>query len=1235
MSLMEAASVYIPMDRRQALARGQDLPERVTGAALFADISGFTPLTEALAAELGPQRGAEELARHLNHVYDALIGEIYHYGGAVIGFAGDAITCWLDGDDGVRATACALAMQQAMGQFAAVRTASGRQVTLAVKVAVAAGPARRFMVGDPEIQVIDVLSGSTLDRLAATEHLCEKGEVLLDARAVASAGERVRFARMQRDDATGQTCGVACGLAGEAAPQPWPEIPPGAIGEEACRPWLAPPVYRRLTAGLGEFLAELRPAVALFMRFGGIDYDADPAAGAKLDRYVRQVQRILACYEGTLIQLTVGDKGSYLYAAFGAPVAHEDDAVRATAAASELRSMSACSELACQPQIGIAQGRMRTGAYGGSSSRTYGVLGDAVNLAARLMTAAGEGQVLAARAICQATADVFAWESLPDLRVKGKADPVAVGVLVGRNEAQAIRLQEPAYALPMVGRQTELALIEGKLDQALAGQGQIAGITGEAGMGKSRLVAEVIRLANNRQVAGYGGECQAYGANTSYLVWQNIWRGLFGLQPGACDEEQMQRLASALAAIDPALLPRLPLLGAVLNLRIPDTDLTRAFDAKLRKSSLEALLADCLRARARERPLLIVLEDCHWLDPLSHDLLMALGRALAGLPVLLLLAYRPPDPASGSPLRVCELPYFMEICLAEFTAAEAERLIRLKLAQTFGAPGELPAALVERVTARAQGNPFYIEELLNYVRDRGIDPADTRAVAELDLPATLHSLVLSRIDRLAEGPRATLHVASVVGRVFRAAVLWNVERGLGGPEQVLACLDVLRTLDLTPIDSEPEQTYLFKHVITQEAAYESLPFARRAVLHDAIACHLERAAGADVGQCLDLLAYHFDRSENLPKRREYLLRAGEAAQARYANDAAQDYFRRLLPLLEERAQGKVLASLGKVHEMMGQYGRATDCYEQALALAERFGDESARTWCQLWLSDVLRKQGRLPEAAARQERALAGFEVLQDEDGIAWALVINGILDFMRGDCEGAQRSFARGLEIRRRQDAKPRAAALLANLGAVARSQSDFALARRCYTEAIEIYRTAGDRRGTAYMGLYNLSNVALDVGDVREARALLEEAAAILRTIGDQYALSFVLNNLGSVAREEDNYALARASHAEALRTMRELGDPWWQAYFLDDVGRLCWKTGEPAAALHLVAAASAFREKISSPRTPQESEQLEAWLCQARQGLTEAARAEAWASGHAMALDDAVAEALAELGAIAGCR
>ena len=171
---MESLLAFIPEDRRLALAAGHELPDRASGSVLFADISGFTPLTAALAQELGVQRGAEEVLNQINPVYEAIIAELHRYGGSVMGFAGDSITCWLDADDGRRGVACALAMQAAMLPFATVRTPAGTPIHLAIKVAVTAGPARRFVVGDPDIQLIDVLAGRTLDHVASAENLADK-----------------------------------------------------------------------------------------------------------------------------------------------------------------------------------------------------------------------------------------------------------------------------------------------------------------------------------------------------------------------------------------------------------------------------------------------------------------------------------------------------------------------------------------------------------------------------------------------------------------------------------------------------------------------------------------------------------------------------------------------------------------------------------------------------------------------------------------------------------------------------------------------------------------------------------------------------------------------------------------------------------------------------------------------------------------------------------------------------
>ena len=317
---------YIPRDRRRALASGARMADRVRGAGLFADISGFTPLTEALAAELGPQRGAEVLTAILGGVIGAVIAELDRFGGDVIYFSGDAITCWIDGDDGSRATACALAMQAAIARVGSVTTPGGTPITLAMKVAIAVGAARRFVVGVPRVQLIDVLAGRLVDDLAETEHHAGKGEVVLDPSAVAALGNRVELSEERVDELTGRRFGVVRRLTVEVDPAPVEEPPP--LPEPVVRQWLLPAVYERMRTGRGEFLAELRVAYPLFLRFGGIDYDDDDGADVKLDAFVVKAQEILDGYGGNVLQLTLGDKGAYLYGVLGSPLAHEDDAAR-------------------------------------------------------------------------------------------------------------------------------------------------------------------------------------------------------------------------------------------------------------------------------------------------------------------------------------------------------------------------------------------------------------------------------------------------------------------------------------------------------------------------------------------------------------------------------------------------------------------------------------------------------------------------------------------------------------------------------------------------------------------------------------------------------------------------------------------------------------------------------------------------------------------------------------------
>ena len=1210
---------YIPRDRRHALATGAELPDRVRGAALFADISGFTPLTEALAGELGPQRGAEELTAHLNRVFHAVIGELDRYDGDVIYFSGDAITCWIDGDDGLRAAACGLAMQETMTRVGEVRTPGGAVVRLAMKIAVAVGPARRFVVGDPEIQLIDVLAGGLVDELAAAEGLAEKGEVVLEQSALEFLGNAVEVAELRVDEESGRRVGLLARLTRPVAESPAVE-PRRALPEELVRPWLLPAVYERLRTGRGEFLAELRPAIPVFVRFTGIDYDADDDAIEKLDDFVRRAQRVFAEYGGNLLQLTLGDKGAYLYAIFGSPHAHEDDAARAAAAALDLLPLERTTA-AREFQIGIAHGRLRSGTYGHDMRRTFVCLGDAVNLAARLMARAPSGGILVEDGVRAQAGETFTWEALPPMNVKGKAEPITVYALHGAR-APSVR-RETRYELPMVGRRDELARLDAALEQSASGRGEAVGISAEAGMGKSRLVAEFVRAVRARGIAVAFGECQAFGTRTSYSVWKEIWRTILGIPDVLPAERHAAEVDRVLGSIDPALVPRAPLLGAVLGLDIPDNELTRSLDAELRKTSLEALLADCLRARAREEPLVLVLEDCHWIDPLSRDLVDVLARTASGLRVLVVLAYRPAGEAGGG-LGLTRLPHFSEVELAVLGEDDAGALIRTKLQQQLGPGVEASPALVGVVTERSGGNPFYVEELLSFVREQEIDLADERAIRSLELPGSLHSLILSRIDTLDEEPRRTLKVASVVGRSFEARSLPGIYPELGARDVVSEHLGVLRAADLVLLDRADDDAYIFKHVVTQEVTYESLPFALRADLHERVGSYIEGADPGGIDRNLDLLAHHYWHSENLAKKREYLVRAGEAAQGSFANRAAIDYFERAAPLLEGAERWRATRALGAVLEGVGDPDAADVAYRGALALAQEAEDPSAAGWTETSLAELDRKRGSFDEAAAWLDAAEAHFDLAADRPGFGRVEHIRGILANIRGDRAAAREHMETSLAIRQELGDDVAMGALYSNLAIVAEYEGDNERSCALHEQGLAIRIQVGDIAGIAVSQM-NLGVMLQRLGRYDEGRARQEESLQLRREIGDPRMIALAEHNLGILTREQGDYEQTRALFAGALRVQRDQGDRWALAFMLEDVAVLAALVDEAELALRLQGAAAALRDETQSPHGVAAQAELERQLAPAREALGDRAEA-VWEEGRGLALDDAIREALA---------
>lgn len=1221
----ESLLAYVPMDRLRALSRGESLPERTQGSALFADISGFTPLTEALVRELGPQRGAEELTGFLNEVYDTLVDQLHHWGGSAIAFAGDAVTCWFDGDDGLSAVACALSMQGAMGAFAAVTTPKGTVIELSMKAAVAVGPARRFLVGDPQSRVVEALAGATLERLAAAEHEANRGEVILAPCACSSLAERVEVADIRVADDGRRFCVIRRLTVDPQTPE-LPDVAIENLDEEEIRSWLLPAVYRRLDRGMGDFLAEIRETVAVFVRFSGIDYDEEEDAGEKLDAIIRAVQDIVDRYEGTMIDLNIGDKGSYLYVNFGAPLTHENNVARAASAALEMRDLPETLTFMDPLQIGVTQGRMRAGAYGGTAHRTYGVLGDAVNLSARLMMASQPGTVLASGKVQEQIAESFEWEILEPIRVKGKSEPQAVAVLKAVKPRIGMHLPDDVGAEPLVGRDEEVALLAEAMRGVLEGKGHIISIVGEAGLGKSRMVAKALSMARERGFEIYGGEAESHGVNSSYLVWHPIWRGILGVDPTRPQALQISRLRQRLGAVDENMVQRLPLLGPALQLSIKDNELTSGLDAKLRKSLLESLLVEILADKAAERPLLLVLEDCHWLDALSYDLMDEVARRIENLPVLIIRTYRDMGLEGEREAPASKLAYHSSMELTPLTQDDLTKLAAMRL-ERIAANGRDAGAtemLARRIAVQAEGNPFYLEELVNYVGSEA-SGVDADELSDLALPSSLQGLVLSRLDQLAERPKTVLKVASVVGRVFHASWLKGIYPELGGTSEIVAYMQELCRQNFTVDDpSNGEDTYYFRNIITRGVIYDSLLHKMRTALHEKTGIFLEATYADEPDQFLDLLAYHFDHSPNVDKRRYYLRRAGEFAQRTYANRAALSYYRKVLPLLPPEDHIDILLRVGEVEKLVGQWNGAMEVFEEALTLSEATGHAKAIGRSYAAIAEMQRNKGNFAEAISSLEYARIAFDQINDQAGLAQVLQYSGIIAAQQGDLDEAEARFKESLEIRRAIDDQRGVANLLNNLMIIAEYRGELEIATSYQEEALAIRREVGDQRMIA-ISLSNLGNILQLRGELAAARERLEESIELQRGIGDRWYLGNALNNLGNVVRKQGSYREARQLYAESLAICRELGDGWATAYLLEDVGRLLHLQKQQGDALALFGAAEALRERIDAPLPPPDHEALDELTLQIEVDLGPAFSKECLEGGKTMSMNEAIDFAL----------
>ena len=1099
--------------------------QRFEASALFADISGFTPMSDALGR--AGHEGTEELTAILNRYFAAMIELVDSYGCTVCKFGGDALTVIFAARSkrstaAHRALACALDMQRETLRSGSVATAAGR-FELAAKIGAACGHVLCTTVGDPARRLEYVVAGSAIDRCTRAEEVARRGEVVAHAAILDRCGASTSWRK-----------GVMSGVVAldrhprRARARPAPVLP--RDGLPALVAFLHPTVVQRLEAGLEGFVNEHRKLTVLFVGFEGPDYDNDPDAACKLQASFARFAEIIGRYDGHLRQIDVGDKGSLFIVLFGAPVLHEDDEARALLCTRELFDLE--SE---HMRAGIATGFTFCGSVGSATRKEYAAVGDTVNVAARLMQAAGPGEALVATGSGTSAEVAALLDPLPALRVKGKPEPIPIAALRGSPPTAGAH-GERAYELPMIAREHQLELGTAAVARAQRGAGGVLLVTGEPGIGKSRVAAELGRIAAQRGFRVVTGSCQSTGATTSYLPWQEIWRTLFELDDGVPMEGQVEVLARRLREIDPDLEPRLPLLGPVVRLTIAETAVTQGLDPELRAELLRALLLEVLRRRASRGPLLLVLEDAHWIDPLSESLLEAVGRNVDRMAVLVIVLSRSGDGSFLVGLK--GLDHLTELPLEPLRQHEAEALAGAKLRVAGRHSDELPPAVQDAVK-RADGNPFFLEELVALLLQRGIDLDDSRAFALAALPDNLYGVVMARIDQLSERDKSVLKVASVIGRAFHANWVWSSAPELGGELAVRRSLGELKRAELiAPATGSTDAEHLFRHATTRDVAYDSLAFALRRELHERVAAHVESEYAAAIDQFVDTLAHHYSLSTNVEKQRVYLRLAADKAKASYANAAALDYYERLLPLLDGHESGDVLLAMGSVREHVGEWSAADDAYREALERAATQRNSSLAAEAKRARGMLLAHEESLAEARAMLEQARDELEAQGDEAGVVRALEGLAYVSWKQSDLDA---SLAYSREHLAAAEAREDAVGIsmaVEQMGLVYWHQGNHDLALASFEHALEVAAAAGNARGVIH-ACNDLAGLHWERLRFAEALERVREGLRAAEEIGYRHAAGVLIGNAAEIFRLRGQFDQALSHGRYGLDVVAEVGD------------------------------------------------------------------------------------------------
>ncbi|HZU86142.1 MAG TPA: tetratricopeptide repeat protein, partial [Anaerolineaceae bacterium] len=949
--------------------------------------------------------------------------------------------------------------------------------------------------------------------------------------------------------------------------------------------------------------------------------------------------------------------GEEIMAVWGAQIASEDDPEQAVQAA-----LAMLTEFGSALRVGINTGLAVIGEIGATGE--YTAIGDTVNTASRMMTNANPGSIFISQNTYRHIAGIFNLETLPPMQVKGKRDLIqAYSVLSARpREEHGPRRGLEGIPSSIIGRDDELELLKDALEEVVrSGRMQTLVVIGEAGLGKTRLLNE---FEHGLTYNHYKGRARAEHAEAQKLPF-SLFRDLFALQFNIRDNDRGELVCEKMEdgiclslQCDGECPMKAHFIGQLVGYDFSQSPHLAGSLQDARQIHDRALLymTEYFRSTCSGSPTVILLEDIHWADEPSLELLDYLGIALSDQPVLIVCSARPQfmelhpewrgvvaleDSEVIQEGKVPELaPHNAHprarLSLAPLSGLESRQLIQLLLLagrdSQAAPPGEMPPeALVELIATKAEGNPYYIEELIKKLIEDGVIPNSgedwqilPEKLNEISVPPTLMGILQARLDSLPAAQKSILQRASVIGYTF-----WNdAIRSLAPQPNLNQLLDALEEREF--IQRSPTSTfsgiheYTFNHNLLREVTYESVLKRDRRNDHARAAEWLIARSGERLAEFAGLIAAHYEQAGQTALCVSYLIQAARQAVTRFANAEALETLRRALDLsqpadqatrlqihlLREQAldvlgerdqQGRELITLRELvavqndphlqaeaalrhsqfYDLTSNYPGALSAVHEALDLAEACQDTRRTAAAHLQWGKILTRQGKYDQARQRLEQALQISERAGLSDLQAGALRVLGNTMLYFGDYSHARQYYWRALEIHRQTRDRRSEAMALNNLGLVELYQVHYPAARAYFEQSLLVCRTIGDRQAESN-ALITLGVVSRDQQDYNAARRYQEQALAIKTQVGDRWGQGLALNNMGTLSEDLGNYINAANYYQQALEMFRQIGDRGNEAMALSNTGFALTMQGRPDLAGPLLDQARQYCEQVNDRNT-----------------------------------------------------